>query len=136
MSKDLVEIINNIDQEELGEVLMDVAEGLLYKDANIAIYKISFDDLKNENFDNIEKLDYYDYGDWDNLSYYLSEKELERIKKQFDESTFIEWLDENHYDGVSSGEEYENKVINKEILYPDGKNKEIKIPVEPYYNSF
>ena len=55
---------------------------------------------------------------------------------QFDESTFIEWLDENHYDGVSSGEEYENKVINKEILYPDGKNKEIKIPVEPYYNSF
>ena len=53
MSKDLVQIINNIDQEELGEVLMDIAEGLLYKDANIAICKISFDDLKNENFDNI-----------------------------------------------------------------------------------
>ena len=68
MCKDLVQIINNIDQEELGEVLMDIAEGLLYKDANIAICKISFDDLKNENFDNIEKLDYYEYGDWDNLS--------------------------------------------------------------------
>ena len=27
---------------------------------------------------------------------------------QFDEDTFIEWLDENYYDDVSSGEEYEN----------------------------
>ena len=103
MSKDLVQIINNIDQEELGEVLMDIAEGLLYKDANIAICKISFDDLKNENFDNIEKLDYYEYGDWDNLSYYLSEKELERIKKQFDDD--LEMLLEDDESDVADGDE-------------------------------
>ena len=29
---------------------------------------------------------------------------------QFDKDTFVEWLDENHYDDVSSGEEYENEV--------------------------
>ena len=55
---------------------------------------------------------------------------------QFDESTLIDWLDENYYDEVSSGEEYENQVINKEIIGPDGSKYELKIPVEPYYNSF
>jgi hypothetical protein len=121
MSKDLVEIINNIDQEELGEVLMDIAEGLLYKDANIAICKISFDDLKNENFDNIEKLDYYEYGDWDNLSYYLSEKELERIKKQFDDD--LQMLledDESDVDscyGIFSSFLYCNDAMNDEKGY-------------------
>ena len=55
---------------------------------------------------------------------------------QFDEDTFIEWLDENYYDDVSSGEEYENELITKEIISPDGTKKEIEIPVKPYYNSF
>jgi len=55
---------------------------------------------------------------------------------QFDEDTFIEWLDENYYDDVSSGEEYENELITKEIINPDGTKKEIEIPVKPYYNSF
>ena len=55
---------------------------------------------------------------------------------QFDKDTFVEWLDENHYDDVSSGEEYENEFITKEIINPDGAKKEIKISVKPYYNSF
>ena len=56
MSENIESIINNIDTELLGEDLMNIAENLLYKDANIAICKISMEDLKNENFDNLEKL--------------------------------------------------------------------------------
>ena len=62
---------------------MSIAENLLYKDANIAICKISMEDLKNENFDNLEKLAYFESGDWDNLSIYVSDKELQRIKDHF-----------------------------------------------------
>ena len=129
MSKDIIQIINNIDTTWLGEDLMDIAEGLLYKDANIAICKISLEDLKNENFDNIEKLDYYEYGDWDNLSYYVSEKELERIKKQFEED-LQERLDDEESDvdtcfGIYSCFLYCNDSMNDENGY-DYEYKELK----------
>ena len=52
MSNDLLKLINSMDTTWLGEELMNIAEGLLYKDANIAICKITFEDLNNENFDN------------------------------------------------------------------------------------
>ena len=78
---------------------MSIAENLLYKDANIAICKISVEDLKNENFDNIEKFSYFEfeYGDWDNLSTYVSEPELQRIKEQFEED-LQERLDDEESD--------------------------------------
>tara|TARA_B100001564_G_C20625927_1_gene664661 strand:+ start:590 stop:994 length:405 start_codon:yes stop_codon:yes gene_type:complete len=121
MSSDLLKLINNMDTTWLGEELMNIAEGLLYKDANIAICKITFEDLNNENFDNIEKLDYYEYGDWDNLSYYVSAKELERIKKQF-EDDLQERLDDEESDvdtcfGISSCFLYCNDRMNDKNGY-------------------
>ena len=126
MSDDVINIINNIDTELLGEDLMGIAENLLYKDANIAICKISMEDLKNENFENLEKLNYYEYGDWDNLSYYVSEKELQRIKDQFQED-LQERLDDEESDvetcsGIFSCFLYCNDSMNDE----DGYNFEYK----------
>ena len=46
MSESVINLINNIDTELLGEDLMSIAENLLYKDANIAICKISVENLK------------------------------------------------------------------------------------------
>ena len=46
MSESVINLINNIDTELLGEDLMSIAENLFYKDANIAICKISVEDLK------------------------------------------------------------------------------------------
>lgn len=81
----MINIINNIDTEDLGEIMMDFAESLQLRGVNIVVCNISIEDLKNERFENIKKLDYYEYGDWDNLSYYVSDKEIYRIKKQFEE---------------------------------------------------
>ena len=75
----IINIINDIDTEDLGEIMMDFAESLQLKGVNIVVCNISLEDLKNERFENIEKLDYYEYGDWDNLSYYISDKEIDRI---------------------------------------------------------
>ena len=126
MSENVESIINNIDTELLGEDLMSIAENLLYKDANIGICKISMEDLKNENFDNLEKLAYFEYGDWDNLSTYVSEKELQRIKEQFEED-LQERLDDEESDvetcfGIFSCFLYCNDSMKDE----DGYNFEYK----------
>ena len=56
----IINLINDIDTEDLGEIMMDFAESLQLKGVNIVICNISLDDLKNERFENIEKLDYYE----------------------------------------------------------------------------
>ena len=110
--------VSTISIQNCGENLMSIAENLLYKDANIAICKISVEDLKNENFDNIEKLAYFEYGDWDNLSTYVS-KELQRIKEQFEED-LQERLDDEEISetcfGIFSCFLYCNDNMNDEIV--------------------
>ena len=120
MSKDkfIIHVIS-VGFERLGELKVFVQSWLNQTENNWKLTIIH--DGKNENFDNIEKLDYYEYGDWDNLSYYLSEKELERIKKQFDDD--LEMLledDESDVDscyGIFSSFLYCNDVMNDEKGY-------------------
>ena len=77
------EILDSIDKDSLAEYMTDYAEGLQYDGDNILICKISLDNLKNEDFSEIEKLASFEYGDWDGVSSYVSEEEIERIKRQF-----------------------------------------------------
>ena len=79
------DILKEIDEIELGEILMDKAESILYSDYNIIVLNIEFNDLKSENFENIQKLGFVEYGDWGSLKNFVSESEVERIKNQFDE---------------------------------------------------
>lgn len=79
------EILNEIDQIELGEILMNKAESILWTDSNIIVLKIEYDDLKSENFENMQKIGSVEYGDWESLKNFVSESEVERIKNQFDE---------------------------------------------------
>ncbi len=79
---------------------MDKAESILYSDFNIIILEIEYEDLKSENFENIQELGSVDYGDWDSLKNLISESEVERIKNQFDEDLnyFMEDEDEEEID--------------------------------------
>ena len=43
---EITKILNEIDVSELGEVLMDKAESILYSDSNIIILEIEYEDLK------------------------------------------------------------------------------------------
>ena len=79
------DILNEIDQIELGEILMDKAESILYSDYNIIVLKIEYEDLKSENFENMQEIGSVEYGDWESLKNFVSESEVERIKNQFDE---------------------------------------------------
>ena len=77
-------------------------------------------------YNQLEKLNYYEYGDWDNLSYYVSEKELQRIKDQF-QKDLQERLDDEESDvetcsGIFSCFLYCNDSMNDE----DGYNFEYK----------
>ena len=79
-------VLNSIDTEELGEIMMDKAESLQMElGDNIIIFKITLEDLQKENFSNIEEMTTIEYGDWDSLGNWVSESEVERIQNQFDE---------------------------------------------------
>lgn len=78
-------ILNQIDVTELGEVLMEKAESILYSDFNIIVLNIEYEDLKNDNFENIQELGSVEYGDWNSLKNFVSESEVERIKNQFEQ---------------------------------------------------
>ena len=80
----LNEILNQIDVVELGEILMNKAESILYSDYNIIVLKIEYEDLKSENFENMQEIGSAEYGDWESLKNFVSESEVERIKNQFD----------------------------------------------------
>tara|TARA_B100001057_G_scaffold486844_1_gene568630 strand:+ start:107 stop:355 length:249 start_codon:yes stop_codon:yes gene_type:complete len=43
----MINIINNIDTEDLGEIMMDFAESLQLRGVNIVVCNISIEDLKN-----------------------------------------------------------------------------------------
>ena len=92
----ITKILNEIDVTELGEVLMGKAESILYSDFNIIILEIEYEDLKSDNFENIQVLGSVEYGDWKSLKNFISESEVERIKNQFDEdlNDFMEDEDE------------------------------------------
>lgn len=96
----ITKILNEIGVVELGEVLMDKAESILYSDFNIIILEIEYEDLKSENFENIQELGSVEYGDWDSLKNLISKSEVERIKNQFDEDLnyFMEDEDEEEID--------------------------------------
>lgn len=79
------EILNEIDEIELGEILMNKAESILYSEYNIIVLKIDYEDLKSENFENMQEIGSVEYGDWESLKNFVSESEVERIKNQFDE---------------------------------------------------
>lgn len=78
------EILNEIDEIELGEILMNKAESILYTQHNIIVLKIDYEDLKSENFENMQEIGSIEYGDWESLKNFVSESEVERIKNQFD----------------------------------------------------
>ena len=48
------DVLNEIDEIELGEILMDKAESILYSDYNIIVRKIEYEGLKSENLENIQ----------------------------------------------------------------------------------
>ena len=77
--------VNEIDEIELGEILMNKAESILYTDCNIIVLKIDYEDLKSANFENMQEIASVEYGDWESLKNFVSESEVERIKNQFDE---------------------------------------------------
>jgi len=79
-------VLNSIDTDQLGEIMMDKAESLQneYSD-NIIIFDITTEDLIKENFENLRELKTIEYGDWDSLKNWVSESEVEKIKKQFNE---------------------------------------------------
>ena len=80
----MFDITQTINTDLLGDFMQEYAEDLQLEGANILICCISLDDLKNEQFGNIEKLNSFIYGDWNGLSSYVSDKEIEKIKKQFE----------------------------------------------------
>jgi hypothetical protein len=78
-------VLNDIDRDELGEIMMDKAESLQMEFGdNIIIFDITLEELQKGNFNNMEKMSTIEYGDWDSLKNWVSESEVERIKKQFD----------------------------------------------------
>ena len=79
-------VLNGIDREELGEIMMDKAESLQMEFGdNIIIFDITLEKLQKGNFYNMEKMSTIEYGDWDSLKNWVSESEVRRIQKQFDE---------------------------------------------------
>ena len=64
---------------------MNKAESILYSDYNIIVLKIEYEDLKSENFENMQEFGSVEYGDWETLKNFVSESEVERIKNQFDD---------------------------------------------------
>jgi len=85
MSDNISEIKDEIDLDLLSEYCGEFAEKIQYSDDNIIVLKISLEDLKNENFDEITEVGRFEYGDWDSLSSLVSKSEIDEIKLQFEE---------------------------------------------------
>ena len=108
MSNVISEIKEDIDLDSLGQYCGEFAEEMQYSNYNIKVLKISLEDLKNENFDEIIEVDRVKYGDWDSLSLLVPDGEVDEIKKEFEED--LENYSEE--DGVNSFED-----IYKSVLY-------------------
>ncbi len=65
--------------------ILGITEAILYSEYNIIVLKIDYEDLKSENFENMQEIGSVEYGDWESLKNFVSESEVERIKNQFDE---------------------------------------------------
>ena len=63
---------------------------------DIIVLKISLEDLKSENFDNIIELGRVEYGEWDTLSSLVPNGEVDGIKKEFEED--LAMLQEDDYE--------------------------------------
>jgi hypothetical protein len=80
------EILEKIDTDSLGEILLDKSESIKHSDSNLIILKIGLENLVNENFQNTEHVISIKYGDWNSLKNFVSESEVENIKNIFEES--------------------------------------------------
>lgn len=85
MSDSISEIKDEINLDLLSEYCGEFAENMQYSDDNIMVLKISLENLKNENFDEIIEVGRVGYGDWDSLSSLVPEGEVDEIKLQFEE---------------------------------------------------
>tara|TARA_B100000900_G_scaffold351902_1_gene319280 strand:- start:70 stop:429 length:360 start_codon:yes stop_codon:yes gene_type:complete len=108
------DILKEINEVELGEILMDKAESILYTDYNIIVLNIELNDLKSENFENMQKLGSVEFGDWESLKNFISESEVKRIKNQFDE-------DLNDFKEDEDSEVDDCLQIYTSVLYCDGQ---------------
>ena len=121
----LNKILNQIDVVELGEILMNKAESILYSDYNIIVLKIEYEDLKSENFENMQEFGSVEYGDWETLKNFVSESEVERIKNQFDDDLkdFEEDEDSDIDDclrlSASNDEKYQSLINNDSPINED-----------------
>ena len=84
------EILEKIDTDTLGEILLDKSEEIKHSDSNLILLKIELEDLLNENFHNTEHVVSINYGDWNSLKNFISESEVENIKNIFEDS--LEYL--------------------------------------------
>ena len=107
-------ILNEIDEIELGEILMNKAESILYSDYNIIVLNIELKDLKSQNFENMQKLGFVEYGDWESLKNFVSESEVDRIKNHFDE-------DLNYFKEDEDSEVDSFLQIYTSVLYCNGQ---------------
>ena len=79
-------IIENIDTDSLSEHLGDnYAEELELTDYNFQILKIDIDDLKIENYDNIETIGFAKHDDWETLKAFVGDKEVKAIQEELKE---------------------------------------------------
>ena len=83
--QDLNKIISNIDMEVLGEIMGDKAESIEYSDHNIVVFNIEAEDLEAGAFEKMEEIGSVEYGDWNMLGGIVSEEEVNKIKKDFNE---------------------------------------------------
>ena len=112
MSELISEIKENIDLDNLGQYCGEFAEEMQYSDDNIMVLKISIEDLKNENFDEIIEVARVKYGDWDSLSTLVPDGEVDEIKKEFEE-------DLENYSEDGEVDSFED--IYKSVLYCDNE---------------
>ena len=111
------EVLNSIDTDALGDIMVYKAEYLQMQFGynNIILFEITLEDLINENFHDLKELNTIEYGDWDSLKNWVSETEVERIKKQFDEDLVCKIED------LSEGETFECSQIYSSFLYCNGE---------------
>ena len=108
-------ILKNIDIDDLGEVMMNKAESLKMEFGdNIVIFEIAIEEFKNNNFHKMDKISTIAYGNWDSLRSWVSEDEVERIKKQFDDD--LQYLLEDEESEVEDCSQ-----IYSSFLYCDGQ---------------
>tara|TARA_B110001450_G_C17349818_1_gene371020 strand:- start:171 stop:545 length:375 start_codon:yes stop_codon:yes gene_type:complete len=86
MINNIQEILEKIDTDTLGEILLNKSEEIKHSDSNLIVLKIELEDLLNENFHNTEHVVSINYGDWNSLKNFISESEVENIKNIFEES--------------------------------------------------